>query len=705
MKRCLLLFCLLVSCKNAEDSAIIQSSQAAVASPTAFEAYVRSYERPQFFSKNSQALDARLKLLDMAPANSHARIASFIFDNGFSTRLLSRHICLAAGRGVKVELLVDSKSGSRAGIDDAFDTSEDKQVVEEMLQYIANCGARVYIHNNVESYIEIFGRKIPNIFLDPALEHENLGPFQILTIYNRLNYLYNKFVDLVEREFRREGIATEVKPMLHSVRNLVLDSLFFSGTKNDPILSLGMPNQDKPSSRSFVSNYEDFLDDSFWDKITAPKLRVVLSRVEKQILADPEFSHLIQVIRRFNRLNHRKLFLVENEKSSEGCMFVGGRNLGDLYLADNADSFFDGDVLLCRHHQDSGDRSAIDQGTDSFTGLVTDESDPFLHIKEDNNIRLVKVNKNYVFRHLLFPAELAPKGLRTKGLEGDLPSFERTLVKEKAWPNKTAIMGDLELGSARGWHLLLAGWNKDQDQIRAHLLAKIRNEQKEIYLETAYAEFNEELRSAIEGALARGVRVQLITNSFFTLDGSSKIIRILMNNWMEKTMAAYPSLFDVHFTALSGGHMTHFKAAAFACQNENGSLVRSYMVGSHNFHPRSGLADKEHALVWEEASDCETKLGDVSLVKARHGFYNSLSARMRKRLLDKYPDLLKEFSVVARLYREGGETNQEFAQVLRDMFYEETAVGVWRIRNRARALKVFNLIDNGGLHDLIGRIL
>jgi hypothetical protein len=175
---------------------------------------------------------------------------------------------------------------------------------------------------------------------------------------------------------------------------------------------------------------------------------------------------------------------------------------------------------------------------------------------------------------------------------------------------------------------------------------------------------------------------------------------VLMSTWNERTKRAFPSLFHVHYTTWSGGHMTHFKFAAFGCQPGS---QRAYMVGSHNFHPRSGYADKEHMLVWNEATDCGTKLVSTSLVGARQAFYRDFAKAKKVKVLDQYPDLLQELNFVDKNYRPGEEAKSKFAAAMRKMFYEEEG-GVWTLRHSARSKRIFRLLDESGLHDSIGRI-
>ncbi len=91
----------LTSCSR---GAVVESRRtASIDSSNFFSSYVHQYTGPQYFQSNSAAFDARLKLLDMAPAGGSVKIATFSVDNGTVVRQLARHICQAASRGVNVE--------------------------------------------------------------------------------------------------------------------------------------------------------------------------------------------------------------------------------------------------------------------------------------------------------------------------------------------------------------------------------------------------------------------------------------------------------------------------------------------------------------------------------------------------------------------------------------------------------------------------
>ena len=647
-----------------------------------FAAYARAYVQPEFFAGNSAAFAARLKLLDSAPAGARALIATFAFDNGEVTRRLARHVCLAALRGVRVELLVDSKYGSRPGKPDVFDKSDDKQLAEELFQYMANCGAAVYVHNELESYVEVLGSRVPNFFLEARLDGKKVG---LPLALSRLNYLFGQAVDITEEELSRLGVNTDVGRFFRHFLGTALDFGKYVALRH-----LGLVRAEGTTAESLGRAFDRVVRDPLWDSLTAERLRAVLPRLERRFRNDSEFARIIEVVRRYNRLNHRKLFLVES--GNEGCLLLGGRNLGDHYLAEGKDSFYDGDVLLCRGQ---GGDAAFDAAKESFEELKRDRDDPFLGRPGDNRIIRVAANPRFEFRNLIVPQGLGlPDLVRGEGYKGKLTEKQRTLLPAMSWPDREALHGDFPLAGSRNWHLELTGWNPSRDEARQALLNSIRADSREIYLETPYAEFDGELRSALEGALARGVRVTLVTNSLLTSDGASKLIRLLMMHWMETTQARYPQLFMARFTSFRFAHMTHFKGAAFACQGDH----RFYLVGSHNFHPRSGYADKEHMLSWEEPSDCNARLDSVSLVKARREFYAA-----RPGSLDSYPNLLAELTEAIRFGQGGRDEGTVLAQGVRARLFEPTEQGL-RLRDGKRVRRFLGYLDSSGLHDLIARI-
>lgn len=656
----------------------------AQASAERFSAYVRQYQAPEFISSNNAAFDARLKLLDQAPAGARALVATFAFENSATVRQLSRHLCLAAQRGVKVELVVDGRSAGRPGVDDALDKNDNAQLVEDLLQYLANCGATVHVHNLQTSYVEFMGFRLPNIFLDERHEGRELGVFHLRKVLKRLSFLLDRASVLIEDELAKGGVQTDAKPLLRSFRSLILGFVRSAGTP--------LP----PSGKELRYHYENILMDPLWAQLSNEKVQELLPKIEARFHADAVFGPFGEMFRRYNRITHRKLFLVEH--NGEGCMILGGRNLGDHYLADSATSFYDGDMLICRHHGAQAS-ATLDGGVASFRELLTDLSDEYIGKRSDNKIFHVKRNPNYGFSSLVFPVALRPAGFRSVKYQGMLELKDRVLPREKTWADALAVRGAVALKAATGWRLLSSSWDPMRDNVKKALIRGIEAEREEVFIETAYAEFDMEVRKAIEAALERGVKVNVITNSFFTSDGPSGMIRLLMSAWNERMIKTYPGLFRLRLTSPRAGQMTHFKFAAFACQGEG---TQSYLLGSHNFHPRSGNSDKEHMLAWNEAGGCQRSFVKASaLVKSREAFYARLSVKKGVPALESYPTLFHEFAA-ASVQLEPAKAAGAYA--LLEMLYEQRD-GVWRPFLSARADKLYRLLDNTWLHDLLGRIL
>lgn len=670
-----------------------QARAGVAASVDNFSLVARSLSHPVLYFHNDAAFAARLKLLDMAPAGAHTRIATFAFENGEATRELVRHVCVAVQRGVRVEFLIDSKYGSEPGHPDIFDKSDDKQVGEELLQYMANCGADVYVHNELESYVEVMGVRLPNFFFDSAYEHRKFGFFQLPTVIGRVNLLLQHAADLIEIETARAGIGESVHELLKRVRTLAVRFVKYVALNR-----AGLISNDGLVADSLGSAFLRVMRDPIWSGLRAGDVRGFIPGIDQRFRKDPVFARLIGVIRRYNRLNHRKLFMVEN--GDDGCLFVGGRNLGDHYLVDEPGSFYDGDVYLCRGQ---GADAVFERARASFEDLKTNSADPFLGAENhDNQILKIPVRRDYVFHNLIVPAGLGLPGMRRgQDYEGKIPREGRTLLAARAWRDARPIPGDAELGNARNWQLLLTGWDEPADPVHRRLLMAVAEESREIYLETPYAEFNQELRAALEGALGRGVSVTLVTNSLLTSDGASKMIRVLMMSWTEKMQARYGKLFTLRFTSFRRDHMTHFKGAAFACQKDGDGTHRFFMVGSHNFHPRSGYADKEHMLTWDEPGDCVAPLAESPMVKARARYYAAIGAHA----LDSYRNFLEEMSDAIRFNRRGADGQTTLAKALRAMLYDRRDGGKYVLRDEKGVRAFFDYLDSSGIHDLLGLML
>lgn len=339
-----------------------------------------------------------------------------------------------------------------------------------------------------------------------------------------------------------------------------------------------------------------------------------------------------------NRLNHRKLFSVRTP-DGRFCFILGGRNLGDHYLAWKSDSFIDGDILLCHNTAAPGtDPAALMAASDaSFTELWNDRDPGGAGIP--TTVYSISPNPQFQFSK-----------------ETALPQPENTLAQPP-------VRGHA-LVRAYGWEFLSTGWARDQrngarDFVREKLYDLIDREQAEIFIESAYMEYDEIMQQKLEAALARGVKVIVISNSFFVSDGPSKLISIVRQPWTAQMLRNYggqnppseieellsPNVrpvgghgnwirdqqgrFSFFVTTVMSGHMIHFKGAGFKCQRSDSGYHKAFLLGSHNFHERSGIADKEHALTWKEPIDlaCAEKLNLPNQAEILRDLYVEISGR------------------------------------------------------------------------------
>ncbi len=504
-----------------------------------FEKYISAWKHPNAIFNNSLALDTRLQLLDVAPQGSTVKIAALNFDNGESTRLLAAHICRASQRGVKVQMLIDSKSGSIPGEPNLFDFP----ITEEVYQYVANCGAQVRIYNHLPSFTVKLGKVLPH-------------PKYLL---------------------------------------------------------------------QFAKGLKDAHDD----------------KERQQAMVNAQVP--------INRLNHRKLFWVQSP-SGRACSIIGGRNLGDHYLAWHEDSFIDGDIVYCDHHQKNMKNASAN---DQSNRVIADASASFDHLWNDTDSSAgVKVehfdiqpNLNFPFKLITLEKESTHDGKKTTRDQKELQLVRRAtdatspaegvIPAARAVPTTDGIIGR-QYDLAYNWRVRTAVWDPKRDQVRQETYDMIRREQAEIFLESAYMEYDVEMQKLLLEALDRGVDVTVISNSMYVSDGPSKLISLARAEWTNKAMSKYgkgttgdfknfagmprhlyadktgPGKFQFFVTTAYAGHMIHFKGAGFKCQkNDDGTYKKSFMLGSHNLHIRSGLADKEHAIFWDEPVDltCVTKIG------------------------------------------------------------------------------------------------
>lgn len=627
-----------------------------------FDEYIAQYASPEIFMHNEEALMARLKLLDQLPAGAEAKIMTFVYENGESTRLLAAHMCLAAKRGVKVQLMPDSKTGSRPGVLDPFNGSLHYQYNEEMYQILTNCGVEVRIHNFIPD--DEFQVLVTKPLVIPMLPHKTtsatLGYLsERLSNIWALENMRDDFNDILDEHFQTiTSKAKEDVTRLKDIFKSILRSTIFEYLRAEG-------SQEKVETlQTALEKIRDLaLNQTVLNDLDAERTKVFLNTLVKKIQRHPRLGPFYNGIRVFNRLNHRKLFWVSN--AGKSCMFVGGRNLGDHYLTWNRHhddpAFMDADVLVCSHHVNPQEKIIFAKAQNSFEQLWTnsDTEDP-LELKP--KIYIYKKDYNYEFNFVRLNDQTVegwgnplwifmPQAVSEHGLEHSVPirwrvskntnyvelsTHDRLIPEPTLWSDSQKVSGASIDGAFR-WDFLTTTWMRPKDRVRHQMYQAIEREKELIYIETAYSEMSTGFRMKIEQALQRGVRVELVTNSIFVSDAGSKAIRLVMARWTRAMLEKYPTLFNVKFANIGFGHMIHFKGASFKCQVEpksggKTSVYRWNLIGSHNFHGRSGYTDKEHAITWRQlpAQTCAQKYNvsasqEKDLKDHRDQFYQDIA--------------------------------------------------------------------------------
>lgn len=649
-----------------------ESPSDVAAASSNLKAVTRHFKEAQFISNNAEALRLRLALLDNARRGARVRVATFLYEYGESVRMLEGHLCSAVARGVTVELLVDSKSGGILGEENPYNGKTEIKQAEESLMNLANCGVKVFLHNYTTEYINFINTRLPNIMAPDARSSEDIS---LSELDSRMEEIQSRLTARIDSSLANKGGLVSIQSLINQTRNLIIDIGAFTSL---PFLS-GLAEE------RIRDNYHRIINNEFWNqfipgrsKENKEKMRLIRDAFIAALKDDNILKVVREKIRVFNRLNHRKLFIVEDSSQfGDDCVIIGGRNLGDNYLTDGAGSFRDGDVFFCRSQVPSME-VFLRQANKSFEELIPgphqDLSDPVLN--NPNSNVLIQIKPQNPTRGQVLPI------VNIAGLQSE------------------------SIGKIESPILLTSRWDPATDEIHRELLAAIRRERREIYIETPYAQFDKEVRDSLEEAMSRRkVKVRIITNSLFISDGASRLIRLWMAKWNEEMVEKYPKLFHLGYVSLSSGHMIHFKGAAFLCQGPNAGpgSFREYIVGSHNFHPRSGYSDKEHAIEWRVITNhCSDAIDD--LVGSRTRYYkNAKNEHDRgEPVVVYYTTLLDEISHVARDTRD--PENSRMAQALEHTLSEE-GMGRAQIPDTEKLDLIQELLDQGGLRDMIGILL
>lgn len=708
------------------------SSSAAGMTSEQFSDFVRQHGSPQFFQDNNEAFKARIQMLDNAPKGSTAKILTFHFDNGVTTRKLAAHMCAAAQRGVNVEFIADSKTGDRVGKEDAFDTSAGYKMNEETYQFMANCGVRVAIHNHISEFDEILGHRIPDFPGTDLVQIDQLGSLKGLGTRH--------ITDILPTGVKLALLADQFASVVIEAINEHLPVPEQITTDQKIKIGVAVYEQFKKLKNNEEINIFDFISQSLTLKLTPAQINQVISKVGEKFRSNDVLMEAYQKGREFNRLNHRKLFLVQDE-NGEGCAFIGGRNLGDHYLSwsDDSHEFVDSDILFCSHHKTEYDEDVMAQANASFDELLTDKSE---------NLKLTeyKPNNQYVFQRLLLenrnknPGYKFAKRIYPQPESEEAGSYiDRTIPIPRPVADSNDAITGMPINQGYNWRVRTSVWDRKKDQVRQSLYKAIDQEQLYAYIETAYSEMDDDFRAKVESALLRGVNVTLVTNSIYVSDGPSKAIRLFMSLWVRDILAKYGAeakntnagIFTYKVATVHGGHMIHFKGAGFKCQkelNRSGQEVysKSFMIGSHNFHPRSGHADKEHAILWNEPVDlgCVNKVGAdkfnseqlswakyqsqnklPDLITYRQKFYKDLQARFDGQFLKEYPSFYYEITDAIN----SGKLDEKRAKIsklmLRLLFHKPVRGSEPKLIGGEMTEQILLLIRESGLRDILGIVL
>ncbi len=626
-------------------SVFAQATTSPDATPSNFKSYIEQYLYPELFFKNDTALDARINLLRHVPKGGVAKIMSFEVISGAAFLFLEQEMCAAAERGVKVEFSADSHSGDRFN---TIDVHEQKDTVnkdglpipyiENGYKQLATCGVKVRIFNHVDDSNFAVGRFLGSVPSVTARENiRALLPFIGLDWAIASEYEGN--MKVVRAALKSHIAKNEILAKLNPADSEMFTDVIWSIAKvMGKIKFLNVEQMTEADFIAFQNEAQSDFQNSFGKLKTNAAVRDAMTQLKKnpdslrrlvlgtisELRKTDSFENFYKAFRVFNRLNHRKLFWVaESEKpDAKGCAILGGRNIGDHYLREDDNNFLDADLLTCTHHEDAAGflahseekKSLFRQAEKSFDSIfkssgVDSELQKFLKSAEAKKALITEypIPEKPVFSEGL-------KFLYSQKMQD--PTLE-TFTFGKAVSEGHSIKG------GKNFQFLTATWDRDSDQIQTLFIKAIELEQLGVFIETPYFEANPEYRAAIGAALARGVQVHVKTNGFFTADGPSKAIRLAMNKWVTDLQGIYGDKFLVEFTTPAkggkGGHMTHAKLASFACQlDETKSAYALNLIGSHNFHQRSGYSDQEHAISWQApiSADCQSALRKLSKAKS-----------------------------------------------------------------------------------------
>ena len=294
-----------------------------------------------------------------------------------------------------------------------------------------------------------------------------------------------------------------------------------------------------------------------------------------------------------NYRNHRKLFMVDDEK-----FIVGGRNIGDDYFdLSERYNFIDRDALFIGPSAKNA-RKIFDKFFQSeYSEIVRRPPMPTI-----NHLEFLRGSQSQQGRML---QELRAKKRRWQEERAKGKSFLRLsddeihTVKSLYKIGKEAYAKEFE-GECNEVELIsdapLVGPEHDKKRIARHFIYQyLKNAKSKINIDSPYFILNDELINIVSDQLSKGTEVSVLTNGIYSSDALpvAAVFNHYLKSWIEKGMN--PSVYsgksmhdESSYVSAEVAHSrwgTHSKTLSIDDELS--------VIGSFNFDPRSAVFSME----------------------------------------------------------------------------------------------------------------
>jgi putative cardiolipin synthase len=322
----------------------------------------------------------------------------------------------------------------------------------------------------------------------------------------------------------------------------------------------------------------------------------------------------------YQHRDHRKIFIIDGEK-----VILGGRNIGDSYFEiDSNYNFYDRDLEI-----EGTFASKVDQSFKAMwnSKIVTDA-----------------LNKNDLYR-----TNEMNKAKKIISLNSTLEEF-RMILSAKASDINSNGVEDFSCHQMSFYsEFPLEIKNRKERVIKKILAQKMKNSNKEVFIESPYFIIDREMRQVFKDVESNNIDIKVVTNSLKS-NNQIAVVDAFMDTvkyWIKHGMNIfavdgysfenYPKMNEDSSNITFG---THAKTYLFD--------QKEAFVGSYNFDPRSENINVELLVGCEDSKEFASEIREDLIYRSENSLHLDNAKNLEKML---FIGISKSKKIISRLMR------------------------------------------------------